>query len=213
MGALGTLAAVLGIVDTLASAVQHGRKRARAKQLATAPRKADGPARATYHTVRSIDDRIKYIRQLVKEGGTHPKVRALAHSILNRKCDGEWCVPEKDQIAEVAALFREVRQRVRYTLDPVRADTYTAPQRTLFELSGGDCDDSAAALGALLESVGYEVKLRVVQTQGYDSWNHIYLITKLPYSSKWVPLDPSQDKPAGWEVPASLVTRKRDFEV
>jgi hypothetical protein len=174
---------------------------------------ADAGEQLRVHTVRTIDDRVKLIRELVKVGGVNPQIRSLAHSFLNRRCGESWCVPEKDQKAEVVALFNEVRRRVRYTNDPLRRDTYTEPSKTVFAHKGGDCDDSAAALGALLESVGYAVRLRVVQTKGYDSWNHIYLVAKLSSTGEWVALDPTMNKPAGWEVPDALVIKKRDFDV
>lgn len=205
MSALGTIALLLGILDHLPKA----KTKAQPLVLSDVPQ----DEKSTLYRVRSIGDRVKLIRQLVKSGGLNPKIRALAHAFLSRKCGGEWCVPEKDQKAEVAALFAEVRRRVRYTGDPLRRDTYTTPVRTLFEHMGGDCDDSAAALGALLEAVGYSVRLRVVQTKGYDSWNHIYLVVQLTSTGEWIALDPSQNKPAGWEVPAHMVIHKKDFPV
>ena len=72
---------------------------------------------------------------------------------------------------------------------------------------------SVGLLGAMLRSVGHQVRSRIVQTQGFDTWNHIYLVAKHPQTGEWVSLDPTVDKPAGWEVPENHVIRKKDFDV
>lgn len=215
MGSLGTVALVLGILDQIMP------KRPRPAVVIghlgqidpLDPQVRNDPEKMRTVRVRTIEDRIKLIKNLIRTGGLDPQVRSLSHSVLNRKCGGTWCIPEKDQKGEVAAIFQAVRERVRYVSDPLRRDTYVTPARTLFSQMGGDCDDSAAALGAMLESVGYTVRLRVVQTQGYDSWNHIYNVVQIPATGEWIVLDASQNKPAGWEVPANMIIHKRDFEV
>ncbi len=90
------------------------------------------------------------------------------------------------------------------------------------------CDDGVVLLGAMLRSVGYPVKLRVVQDKGSSTWSHIYLLIGIPPTgpSKWVPLDWSvvPFKPAGWEAPGAaqtaltgephgIITRVKDFNV
>jgi transglutaminase-like putative cysteine protease len=212
MGALGTLALAFSVLDRVWPKQQErvlGTVDLPPEDLTPGLRKE----KARTVTVRNIGQRVKIIRELIKSGGLNPQVRALAHEYLNRKCGGTWCVPEKDQKAEVVALFDEVRKRVRYTPDPVRRDTFVAPNRTLFTHMGGDCDDSCAALGALLESVGFPTRIRVVQTTGYSEFNHVYLQVQLTATGQWMTLDPSQDHPAGWEVPAHAIIKKQDFPV
>lgn len=71
-----------------------------------------------------------------------------------------------------------------------------------------NCDDFAIVFGALLMSVGYPVKLRVVQAKGKDTWSHIYVLAGIPPSSdgptEWFPLDGAvETKPAGWQAPGA----------
>lgn len=73
-----------------------------------------------------------------------------------------------------------------------------------------NCDDQVALLAALLRSVGYKVRSRIVQTKGESNWNHIYLATEVP-GKGWVPLDPTVAQPPGWEVPKEFVIQKQDF--
>ena len=168
-----------------------------------------------------IRQRLSIIRSAVKRGGADARVRELALGILTRKCGESWCVAEKDWKAEATALFDYVRENVRYTRDPLRHDTYVSASRTLGAWRGGDCDDLTIALGALLESVGFQTMMRVVQTEGNNGFNHIYLAAVLPEGGgalgggrpETFALDASMDKPAGWEVPESMVIKRMDVNV
>lgn len=90
------------------------------------------------------------------------------------------------------------------------------------------CDDGNAILaGALLQAIGYPVKLRVIQTTDSSTWSHIYALAGLPPTkpTRWLPFDWSvTDSVPGWEAPgakeaaatgkpAGIVTRVRDFNV
>ena len=162
--------------------------------------------------VNSLDERVARIHEQMLTGVKDPKVYSLARTVLTRKCGDSWCVPEKDSLAEIRAVFSEVRTRVRYTWDPVTYDAFQTPQRTL-ELAAGDCDDMVSLLGAMLMSIGYTVRSRVVWTKGFSTWNHIYLLVQLP-SGEWMALDATVDQPAGWEVPKDIMLKEpRDFAV
>ncbi|MGL4255608.1 MAG: hypothetical protein ACRCSL_04685 [Microbacterium sp.] len=104
---------------------------------------ASGPMRTTLHSVRSLDDRIAAIAKKANEGKTDPRVIAWARKELSKKCRGgwngeQWCVPEKNTEAEIAAIFKALRRDIRYTSDVHGVDTYAHPRRTL-EMGGGDC--------------------------------------------------------------------------
>lgn len=162
--------------------------------------------------VKNIGERVARIHEQMVTGTRDPRVYSLARSVLNRKCGGEWCVPERDAKGEVAALFQEVRSRVRYTWDPVDYDAFATPRKTL-ELGTGDCDDSWALLGSMLRTIGYHVRSRVVHTKGFSTWNHIYGLVKMP-NGEWMALDPTVNKPPGWQVPEeSMLRPPKDFDV
>lgn len=161
---------------------------------------------------RTIAERVSFIHEQALRGVRDPVVYELARKTLSRKCGGTWCTPERDSRGEIDAIFGEVRSRVRYTLDPVTYDGFATPGKTL-QLGAGDCDDSTSLLIAMLMSVGYECQSRVVWTKGSATYNHIFVRVKLP-TGEWLPLDPSVDKPAGWEVSTSMYAGPaRDFPV
>lgn len=168
------------------------------------------PLKFDERKVRTIQERVAHVHQQMIQGTRDPKIYALAREVMTRKCGDDWCIPEKDHRAEVTALFDEVRKRVRYTWDPTDYDAFQTPAKTL-ALHAGDCDDYVSLLGALCRSIGHKVRSRVVQTKGSDTWNHIYLAVLV--DGQWMPCDPSVKQPAGWEVPASLVIKKQDYDV
>jgi len=187
------------------------------------------------YDVHDIDTRVGYIGELIRKGSLNPQLRETTIQLLAQKCDSSgrpsktgdrWCVKEKDCLGEVNAIFNAVRNpkspyAIRYTRDAMLADVFTAAERTLFKLNGGDCDDYVITLGAMLMAVGHPVRLRVVATRvaGTDDrnapWSHIYLLTPTTFdnpNAKWVPMfisvDGSMDKPLGWEAPGAAEVAK-----
>jgi transglutaminase-like putative cysteine protease len=165
--------------------------------------------------VRSLDQRVKYIQKLTREGRDDPRIRALAVKIVSQKCGKKHCISEKDYVSEVRAIFNYMRKNVRYVRDAVKRDTFQSATRTL-EFGGGDCDDYSITMGALLESIGYPIKLRVIQTTDADDWNHIYIIVGIPPgdpNQKWMSLDASLNRPAGWAPPKSMIAKIKDYDI
>ena len=203
-------------------------------ELSLAQRKAlaDAPLVQGNHEVGNIDQRVRLLRQLLVKAAKSGPIHEIATEILaQRSADGGWAVPEKDCWAEVKFIFTAIRNpkaskyAVRYTRDSVMADIFTEAERTLLKTRGGDCDDYAVTVGGLLMSVGHPVKIRVIQTEGEESWNHVYLITPKDWDGeKWMAIDVSMDKPVGWEAPgaaevaatgkpAGIVLKVKDYDV
>lgn len=181
-------------------------------------------------TVNSIEERVSYLQKLARKASLDPKVKEAANRVLNRKCGDKWCVPQKNSVKEIEALFmacRNVRSplAIRYVRDHVRVDQFAHPNTTR-KLRGADCDDAAVYLGSMLMAVGYPIRFRVVQAKGSASWSHIYLLVGVPPTgpTRWIPLDLTVMKPPGWEVdgaedaklsgkPSGLIERTKDFDV
>lgn len=204
------LGSLLAGVKTLA---EMGQETTVSKRLSDSPagKKAMG---TVTHQVETIDQRVHHIVKMIQKGRDHPQVRKVTVQLLSKKCGKEWCVPEKSWWAEVVTIFDGVRANVRYTRDTYNKDLFQHPARTL-QFGGGDCDDYAITLGSMLQAVGYPVKLRVIRTKDSPEWNHIYLLVGMPPKDpkKWISLDGSVDKPAGWEAPKSMIAEIRDFNV
>jgi hypothetical protein len=175
----------------------------------------------------TLEDRIRIIKDLARKGAADPEVRNKALAVLTRTTgvgpNRKWEVPEKNWTAEVKALqdaFNDPASGVgvRYVRDPLPLDTYVAAKKTL-RLQGGDCDDHVITLGALLMSVGYRCRARVVQGANSDSWSHIHLQAAGnppgggPVKT-WIPIDTTvRGKPFGWQAEKPLIKKEALFEL
>jgi transglutaminase-like putative cysteine protease len=193
--------------------------------------KVDDKLQGNLYDVKTIDQRVKRVIEMINKGKQDPRVRAVAVKIVSRLCGDKHCIKERDYYGEVKAIFDWVRKYIRYVHDINGIDTFQHPARTL-EFGGGDCDDYTILLASLYQSIGYPVRIRVVaavrpevyknMTPSQKSkvdYNHIYLLVgipphKLPDSQKdWIPVDASVNKPFGWEVPKQFVAKSKFYKV
>lgn len=174
----------------------------------------EGAPRAKIRTVRNINERVAYIIEKIRSGRDNPNVRLFTVRIVSQKCGKNFCIAERDYWGEVKAVFKAVRERVRYVRDTFGKDTFTSAWRSL-QSGGGDCDDASIVIASMLQSLGYPVRLRIIRTTDSPDWNHIFVLVGLPPGNptKWVSLDASVDKPAGWHAPKSIIANTKDFEV
>jgi len=179
----------------------------------------DSPQGKIYN-IGSIDDRISRIRTLVNKAPRDPRVRELAVAIVSRVCGSNWCIKEKDYKGELSALYKALRSPaspvgVRYVRDITNIDTYQNPLRT-FDMKGGDCDDFVITFLSLAKSIGYgDTYARVIQTVNSPDWNHIYAVVGIPPQNpvKYIGIDASVPKYAGWQPPKYMIKRHKDFKI
>ncbi len=183
-------------------------------ELPSAKELAGKPFKARVHTVGHIDSRVSYIIDTIKKGRKDPRMRAFAVSAVSKKCGNRWCVPERDWWGEVRQLFGAIRENVRYIRDIHNLDTFQSPSRTL-QFGGGDCDDYTITLGSALQSIGYPIKIRIVQSKDSPDYNHIFLLVGMPPRGPrgWYSLDASMNKPAGWHPPKEMLAKIKDYDV
>lgn len=199
----------IGLVLAGARAIREGVERSPAPQRQGEKLPSGAGMNATLERVRTLDDRMRIITGLIAEGRVDPEVIAWAAESVTGRCGGTWCVPEKDRRAEIDAVFRALRARVRYTGDVWSADTYRAARHVLRHRIA-DCDDYAIAGAAALGAIGIKTRCVVIHTVQSDDWDHIYLHADAG-GGVWVPFDASMDRLSGWEAPASIIRRKRIF--
>jgi hypothetical protein len=97
-----------------------------------------GGIRSKLHNVHNIDQRVAHIVKLAQKGRTDPEIVQLARQTVSKRCGNMHCIPERAYGKEVAAVFHEVRQRVRYVRDAWGVDQFSSARRIL-EAGGGDC--------------------------------------------------------------------------
>lgn len=129
--------------------------------------------------------------RMVRAARTDTGVRKKAQIVTND-------LTPKDYAAEVRAMQRFVRDRIRYVRDIRDVETVQTPQRTL-DTGSGDCDDKAVLLSALLESIGHRTRFHALGFNGGD-YSHVIVDTKM--GARWIPLEtivPGRE--AGWIPP------------
>lgn len=139
------------------------------------------------------DETVRIIRQLIESGKRSQKIRRLAEWILAR-----YDVPARDRLREIAAIHEWAKKNIRYVQDPYQIEHVQTPQRMLVTRTG-DCDDFTALVGALVESIGYPVDIKVVAKPGRKEFHHVYPVARIGTES--VGLDASMPVPLGYEAP------------
>jgi len=137
---------------------------------------------------------VREMRRLIDEGKRDPDILRAAHAVI-------FTTPERLEAAEACAVFEFVRDHIRYVRDVVGHETLASPRMTLAR-QAGDCDDQAALLGAMLESVGYPTRIVVAAYQAPGAWEHVYIQTWA--EGRWIDCDPTERKGFGWAPPGAV---------
>lgn len=124
------------------------------------------------------------MRRIAREYRHDPTIYGLTRHILTSNK-----VPEKNWSAEVNALFFFVRDRIRYTHDPLDMEGLQTPVETL-RLGTGDCDDKVMLLAAMLLSINHPCQFVAVKVDGSDDFTHVFLRTKV--GRDWLALETTE---------------------
>jgi hypothetical protein len=138
---------------------------------------------------------IKIMRDIVNTYKINLTIRQAAVSVI-------YLTPAKDELAEVNALYCNVRDHVRYVRDIAGVETIMTPDITL-RAKVGDCDDQSVLLASLLESVGYPTRFIVSGYSDPKRLEHVYLQTFA--GGQWIDLDPTESQYMGWAPPDPVV--------
>ncbi len=99
--------------------------------------------------------------------------------------------PAYHDMGELQALYKWVKQNIRFTKDPVTKEKLYPPQQ-LLRIKAGDCDDISMLLGALLLAVGYPARLITISANPSqpNEFSHVYTEGEAPPGSgNWIPMD------------------------
>ncbi len=125
-----------------------------------------------------IRETLRLMSKIVKRYKTAPMVRELSLSLV-------FPIADKDWKGEANAIFRYVRDNIRYVKDVRGCETLQSPIQTL-RLMQGDCDDHAILSASLLEAIGHPTRFLAVGFKP-DSYSHVFAQTKI--GDRWVTLE------------------------
>ena len=126
------------------------------------------------------DATVAKLGELVRGSLRAQRVRLVALQILQN-----YNVPNQDQAAAARAIYAWVKNHVRYVPDPTDLETVQSPDVTL-QLRAGDCDDHAALVIALANSIGIRGRYRVM---GPDRRRFRHIYPELLVGQRWRPAD------------------------
>ena len=128
-----------------------------------------------------VTDTLKLMAQVAKQYKVDPVIRQTAARAIQ-------AAPEKDDLAEAAALQDWVRTNIRYTGDVLDVETLQTPDYTLQE-GYGDCDDQATLLATMLLAVGIPAAYCAVGVDG-EPFSHVMAFAGLRgYTPPYVSLE------------------------
>lgn len=144
---------------------------------------------------------LRLMEALAERGARDLRVRELAINLARSAG-----VRPHDFLGEIAAQYQFVRDRVRFTRDPVGIELLQDPSATLGNLAG-DCDDKATLLAALLKSIGHPARLsfRVIGLDPREpaTFGHVYVVARM--GAHEIALDPTHaGTPLGWQYPGPV---------
>jgi transglutaminase-like putative cysteine protease len=143
--------------------------------------------------VEGVRETVYLMSRIVRRDRRNPVVIELARALTRN-------LPEKDWWREAEAIFRYVRDQIRYVQDPEGVETLTDSER-LIEIGAGDCDDKAILLASLLSAINHPTRFVIVG----ERWNvpeHVYVETKI--GNRWIAMDPTMRHEMGWFPPELL---------
>jgi hypothetical protein len=156
-------------------------------------------------TEADIKNTLVKIAQYIREGARTPSIRKIADSAVTRQYPRGIRTTNR-QVAQ--ALLDYVREHVRYRPDPNMVEMTQSAKITLCAddapicIPVGDCDDLVSAYGALLGSMGVDVRV-LVQDYGPGNDEQHVLILFQDDDGSWLTADPSsKTKPIGLKDPA-----------
>lgn len=151
------------------------------------PLQLGGPTVTVFNTppgighVRSV---VAKMGELAKQGAHEWPIRQLAVEITKG-------IPSKSPTREIFAIYKWVREHIRYRMDPVGLELVQAPRITLKERAG-DCDDITTLVWALCMALGHPVRGRTV---GPSPEDQTHVQAQVFDRKRWLDVDPVLEKP------------------
>lgn len=171
--------------------------------------------RLSLRDVPTQEDALLELAKLVERATLDPDIVRAAKQITG-SC------PARDDMCELTAIYEAVKNGddrvaglangVRYVSDARAADQFFAPARLLKECQsgacGGDCDDHAALVCALIGAIGFRWGLRAYGPKNGKGYSHVYAVAWVSKRSptKIVGLDTTVPyAKVGWQPPRGRV--------
>lgn len=133
---------------------------------------------------------IRKMAELTRKYSRTFPIRSLATRITHD-------VPSKQRRQEIEAIYKWLRDNIRYRQDPVDIEWLQTPERTVKEMAG-DCDDIATLGTSLCEALGHPTRFITV---GPAHNRQAHIAAQCFDGYDWITLDPVLEPPANSTAP------------
>jgi hypothetical protein len=182
----------------------------------------------TANTPEQLKTTIRLIGQAIQKGSLYLPIRHLAGRAAST-------APPKNYYAQIRAIYHAITtQWWRYTFDPKGAEVLTIAPEQIFQITlghgknnhqgYGDCDDVTIASGALLASIGFDIRIATTVKPGSPFiFDHVFCLVKPTRNGNWMPFDPVLFPRSGcgditkfkriaiWDLNGNLVSKSGPF--
>jgi transglutaminase-like putative cysteine protease len=128
-----------------------------------------------------LKDTVQGIKKMILEGREDLSLRSLAV-----RATKDESLPSRKALR----IFEWIRQNIRLVPDIRNVEFVAGVQYTL-KIGAGDCDDISVLVGAMLESIGFETRIHVINTNPDGEYNHVFVDYK-GSDGEWTPCDPTR---------------------
>ena len=142
----------------------------------------------------------RIVEELAEWYGNSPLMRLATVDLVLRPAG----IHERDKVGAVAAVYRFVRDEVRFTEEA--GEQVLSPGRTL-AWRYGDCDDKTALVCAMLESIRVRWKTALLGRLAGDGFRPFHILPYAFVQGVWVPLEVSDRRARPGEDPRDLMRR------
>ena len=140
----------------------------------------------------NLPDVKREMSRMLQESTSDPTVRKLAESII-----------EGANTDQISAIYEFVKDNYGYLPDPYDKELFIHPRKFAQDYFDdisrrGDCDDQSLLVASLLSSIGYKVRIALLNTAGVE-FDHAVAQVWVEELG-WVNLDTTSKRPQGWLI-------------
>jgi len=157
----------------------------------------------------AVFNTVRIMSEVINESSANYKVRKFAESILEDKYTGTF---NESNIVNI--IYNYLLKNTKYLYDINGVELIKSPLLIIDEIEAGhtpllDCDDYTVFSLSLLKSIGFNVAIRIIATNGTKEYDHVYGLVKI--KGEWLPIDCTLQKGIGIEYQSPK--RIADYEV
>lgn len=148
---------------------------------------------------------IETMSYLASKGAINPRIIQFVGKAISGTSQGK---DTQAVLKRANLILNAVKRTVTYKPDPKGIELLSEPDKFLYELKTGDCDDYATALAACYLTLGLSVRFVIVGLNGQNDYSHVFLQVEI--NGNWYSVEGIvADSYVGWDPSSRFKFSKR----